>query len=90
MKAFHLLFIMQILSGRSSGLREDGKVGNRDTAAGDPPGLRDQVSISANNYQSPKASQSPHSFRCAKLRACQLNHRCSLMSFSFFCSKMNR
>ncbi|KAG0608479.1 hypothetical protein M758_8G108900 [Ceratodon purpureus] len=33
----------KVLSSRSSGLREDGKLVNRDTAAGDPPGLRDQV-----------------------------------------------
>lgn len=43
-------FVVQVLSGRSFGLREDGKVGNRDTAAGDPPGLRDQVSIPAINH----------------------------------------
>ncbi len=30
----------QLPSGRSSGLRDDSK---RETAAGDPPGLRDQV-----------------------------------------------
>lgn len=51
-KAFHFLSLVQVLSSRSSGLREDGKVANRDTAAGDPPGLRDQVSISAMNHLS--------------------------------------
>jgi hypothetical protein len=34
---------LQVPSSRSSGLREDGKIGTRDTAAGDPAGLRDQV-----------------------------------------------
>ena len=52
-KAFRFVFAMQILSSRSSGLREDGKVGNRDTAAGDPPGLRDQVSVPASNHYYP-------------------------------------
>lgn len=33
----------KVPSGRTSGLREDGNVGTRDIAAGDPAGLRDQV-----------------------------------------------
>ncbi len=33
----------QLLSNRNAGLRDDGKVGSRDMAAGDPAGLRDQV-----------------------------------------------
>lgn len=49
-KAFHFLSVVQVLANRNSGLREDGKVGNRDTAAGDPPGLRDQVNIPTINH----------------------------------------
>jgi hypothetical protein len=35
----------QLLSNRNAGLRDDGKVGSRDMAAGDPAGLRDQVAV---------------------------------------------
>jgi CCR4-NOT transcription complex subunit 1 len=33
----------KLLSSRNAGLRDDGKIGSRDMAAGDPVGLRDQV-----------------------------------------------
>ncbi|CAK9867154.1 unnamed protein product [Sphagnum jensenii] len=35
----------KLLSSRNAGLRDDGKVGSRDMAAGDPAGLRDQVAV---------------------------------------------
>ncbi|CAK9208187.1 unnamed protein product [Sphagnum jensenii] len=35
----------KLLSNRNAGLRDDGKVGSRDMAAGDPAGLRDQVAV---------------------------------------------
>ncbi|KAH8935189.1 hypothetical protein BDL97_17G016600 [Sphagnum fallax] len=35
----------KLLSSRNAGLRDDGKVGSRDMAAGDPAGLRDQVAL---------------------------------------------
>jgi hypothetical protein len=88
-KAFHSFFVMQVLSSRSSGLREDGKLGNRDTAAGDPPGLRDQVSIPASCRLLSRASQSLHGFWCTKLRAHYLD-RLMITSFFCFCTTMYR
>lgn len=59
-KAIHFVFVVQVPSGRTSGLREDGNVGTRDIAAGDPAGLRDQVSILVSNNLSSKLSNLLH------------------------------